>query len=376
MNIFVTCSEGTEPLLIEELRQMGYAHAQEGFRGVYVEEASEDAIYKINYCSRLAIRVLLPLVKFRCFDQKSLYKNAYAFDWRPYFQPNSTFAIDANVHHRSLRNSLFAAQVVKDAICDQFRSRTGGRPSISIQNPDVQLNLFIHDEKGVISLDTSGTPLHKRGYRQEKGEAPLQETLAAALLALAKYQGTEIVFDPCCGSGTILIEAALIASQTPPGYLRQRWGFMQLPEFSMEKWLKVKAEADSQRKPLLPGHFFGCDNNKEMVRISKVNLRAAGFHRDIDIVHADFREYDPPTLPNFVISNPPHGLRLETDSDVLAKLYRSLGELLKSKSTKPGRGFVFTGNLQLAKEIGLNPKQRHVIHNNGVESRFLEFDIY
>src|ERR1700722_11611855 len=125
MNIFVTCSEGIEPLLIEELSQLGYTHTQQGFRGVYVEEVSDEAIYKINYCSRLAIRVLLRLVKFRCFDQKSLYKSIHAFDWQPYFQSNSTFAIDANVHHHSLRNSLFAAQLAKDAICDQLRAKTG-----------------------------------------------------------------------------------------------------------------------------------------------------------------------------------------------------------------------------------------------------------
>src|SRR5262249_15308890 len=146
----------------------------------------------------------------------------------------------ANVNHRRLHNSLFAAQVAKDAICDRMRKETGGRPSVQIQHPDVQLNLFIQQQYGLISLDTSKEPLHKRGYRLEAVEAPLQETLAAAILRLARYSKELIFLDPCCGSGTFLIEAALIATQTPPGYLRKEWGFMRHPEYDSSEWLKVR----------------------------------------------------------------------------------------------------------------------------------------
>lgn len=373
--IFVTCSQELEPLLLEELAGLGFEKLRKGFRGVYMEEATLADIYRINYCSRLASRVLLPLKRFRCYNAKSLYKDIYSIDWGPYIPEGKTFAIDANVTHNQLRNSLFASQVVKDAICDQFREKTGKRPNVNPANPDIQLNLFIREPLATISFDTSGTPLHKRGYRMDAVEAPMQETLAAALLTIAKYQETEILCDPCCGSGTLLIEAALMASHTPPGYLRQTWGFMRLPEFSQKEWLKVRMEADKNRKALPPGHLFGCDVNKNAVRISKTNLRAAGFHQTVEIVQSDFREYEPPVQPTLVCTNPPHGKRLD-EAENLKPLYRALGDFLKRKTAKPSRGFIFTGNLDLAKEVGLSPKRRYVIYNSGIESRLLEFDLY
>ena len=174
----------------------------------------------------------------------------------PFFKEGATFAIDANVNNRELRNSLFAAQVVKDAICDQMRQRTGRRPSVQVQNPDVQINLFIQQQNGVISFDTSGEPLHKRGYRQESVEAPIQESLAAAILRLARYTKDQILLDPCCGSGTFLIEAALMATNTPPGYLRKYWGFMRHPGYDNAAWLKVRNQIDEKRIPLDPGHIW------------------------------------------------------------------------------------------------------------------------
>ncbi len=373
--LFVTCSTGMEGLLQEELGELGFQKTHAGFRGVHVEEADPDALYRINYCSRIAGRVLLPMKKFRCFHAKALYQEIMAIDWIPYIAQGKTFAIDANVTHKQLRNSLFAAQVVKDAICDQFRTKTGRRPSVNPKNPDVQLNLFIHEPWATISFDTSGTPLYKRGYRQDVVEAPMQETLAAALLRIAGYRKEAILCDPCCGSGTLLIEAALIASQTPPGYLRQKWGFMDLPEFSTSVWDKVKAEADAKRQTLSAGHYFGCDINKNAVRICKGNLRVAGFHQAVEVVASDFRDYTPPVLPNWIIANPPHGRRLE-DEESLKGLYRALGEFMKQKSAKPAKGFVFTGSMELAKEVGLAPTRRHVVDNSGIESRFLEFDLY
>lgn len=375
MELFVTCAEGIEPLLTEELQQIGFSNLRPGYRGVYVQNADLNTVYKINYSSRLAMRVLSPLTRFRCFDQRSLYRGVSQVDWLELIPRHKTFAIDANVSHKNLRNSLFASQVAKDAICDQYRERTGIRPSVSPKDPDIQLNLFIRDDKAILSFDTSGMPLHKRGYRQESGEAPMQETLAAALLKMAGYHKDAVLCDPCCGSGTILIEAALMATNTAPGYLRQKWGFMDLPGFSSQDWLKVKNEIDALRQPLSSGMLFGCDISKDIVRICKTNLRAAGFLSQVDIQQYDFRNYTPPKLPNLIIANPPHGIRLET-TDPLRSLYRALGDFLKNKSARPAKGFVFTSNMELAKEVGLKPTQRHVLHNSGIESRFLEFDLF
>lgn len=374
-DLFVTCSSTLEPLLAQELLEMGFEGVTLGYRGVYVKDSSLDAIYRINYCSRIASRVLLPLCRFRCRNRNDLYEGADSIDWLKYIPKDKTFAIDANVSHPELRNSLFAAQIVKDAVCDQFRAKTGDRPIVNPGSPDVQLNLFIHHGFAIISLDTSGEPLHKRGYRQETVEAPVRESLAAAILRLAQYQGTEVVYDPCCGSGTLLIEAAFIATRTPAGFLRKHWGFMLMPEFSHSAWLKIKLDADAKRIPIQKDRFFGSDNNKNAVHTSKINLRAAGFHQFVEIVHRDFREYEPRISPTFLVSNPPHGRRLD-DTEFLKPVYRALGDFMKRNMAKPSKGFIFTGNLDLAKEVGLAPLQRHVLSNSGIESRLLEYEIY
>ncbi len=380
MTLFVSCGPGLEPLLVDELNEFGFKEISVGFCGVYVRPGSDldvmKAIYAINYRSRLASRVLLPLRQFRCYDEKTLYQGADKIEWFRYLRPGLTFAIDANVSHQKLRNSLFCAQVVKDAICDQIRGATGSRPSVDVQNPDVQLNLFIHGNDAVLSFDTSGDPLHKRGYRQDAGEAPLQESMAAALLRIAQFKGDEIVIDPCCGSGTLLIEAALIASQISPGYLRKRWGFFNLPGFSNDLWLSIKNDADSYRRALSPKQMYGCEIKPEVARLCRANLRAAGFLDAIEILRTDFVEFVPSVQPNFLITNPPHGKRLKNDKSSLFALYRSLGDFMKRKMAKPSRGFVFVGDIELAKEVGLAAKRRHVISNSGVDSRLLEFDLF
>lgn len=374
--IFITCAQGLEPILIQELEELGFSRAHPGFRGVFVKIQDFSDIYRLNYCSRIAGRVLFPLSSFKCYDKKALYKAIFQLDWFSLFKSaKTTFSIDANVNHRLIRNSLFAAQIAKDAICDQLREKWGERPNIDLKNPDVQLNLFIQGDQATLALDTSGAPLYKRGYRLDSVEAPMQENLAAAILRLAGYQQQEILCDPCCGSGTILIEAALMASKTPPGYMRQKWGFMQMPEFSSSEWLKVKMEADQKRQKLTKGHFLGIEINKNAVRICKTNIRAAGFLQDIEVIQNDFRDYLPQVPPTLLVTNPPHGKRLDNVDD-LRPLYRALGDFMKQRMAKPSRGFVFTGNYDLSKEVGLAASRRHVLHSGGVESRLLEFDLY
>lgn len=228
-NVFVTCAQGLEKLLCQELEELGISGIKLGFKGVYVQEGTIEDVYHINYCSRIAGRVLVPIKHFRCRDRKVLYQNCAEIDWLSYIPKGKTFAIDANVKNPQLRNSLFAAQVMKDAICDQFREKFGERPNVDTRNPDIQLNLFIQNEEAIVSFDTSGVPLHKRGYRTENVQAPIQESLAAALLRIAGYKGHENFCDPCCGSGTFLIEAAMIATITPPGFLRKNGDLCTFP---------------------------------------------------------------------------------------------------------------------------------------------------
>ncbi len=377
MDLFVTCAKGLEPLLAEELESLGYSSSP-GFRGVNLKDVSMDAIYRINYQSRIATRVLLHLHHFQCYDSKSLYNAALKIDWQSYVPMGKTIAIDSNVSHPKLRNSLFAAQVLKDAICDQLKEKMGERPNVNIKNPDIQLNLYIYENRGVISFDTSGDSLGKRGYRHESVEAPMQENLAAALLTIARYRGTDILCDPCCGSGTLLIEAALIASKTAPGYLRTKWGFQSLPEYDEAKWLDVKNQIDAMRVDLPKNCIFGSDINKQAVHAATVNLRSSGFHRSIDIIQSDVSELNPKVPPTLVITNPPYGVRLE-GIDHLCHLYREIGHFMKRKMAtepKPTKGFVLTGSPLLAKEVGLHVSKRHIIFNGGIEARLLEFDIY
>lgn len=375
MSLFVSCAATLEPLLYQELIELGVSSLKIGYRGVYINQWDWATIYKVNYGSRLANRVLLPLLRFKCFNQNGLYRGASEFDWSKLLNNKLSFAIDANVHHRELRNSLFAAQVVKDAICDQMRERTGERPSVNPQEPDVQLNLYIDREMASLTFDTSGLPLNKRGYRIESVEAPMQETLAAAIVRLSEYKGDKLLLDPCCGSGTLLIEAALSATHTPPGYLRKEWGFMRHPEYDSISWLRVKNELDQHRIPLKSQTLMGLDINKTAIRVCKINLKAAGFLQNIEVIQRDFREFKPVIPPDFMVTNPPHGRRLE-EEESLKPLYRALGDFMKQQCAKPSKGFIFTSSMELAKEVGLTTTKRHVLVSGGLDSRLLEYDIY
>lgn len=374
MELFVTCSSHLEPLLEQELADLGFTRLRQGFRGVYCEADSFEAVYTINYLSRFASRVLLPLKDFPCRGPEELYRSARAISWLPFFSKAQTFAIDANVDHPLLRNSLYAAQVVKDAICDQLVEKTGRRPNVQTYRPDLQLNLFIRGKQGTLSFDTSGDPLHKRGYRQETSDAPLQETLAAAMLKLADYKAEDVMIDPCAGSGTLLIEAAMLASNTPAGFYRTHYGFQHHPEFNEQAWLKVRNDADSKKVPLKKGHFFGIEVNRNTHRIALANLRASGFYKDVDMQLGDFRDHTPKVPYTFLLTNPPYGKRLE-DPEFLAPLYRALGTFMKTHMAKPARGYVLCGNL-LTKEIGLAANKRIILDNGGIEARLLAFDLY
>ena len=212
--LFISCADHLEPLLTEELKTLGLVDLKLGFRGIYAPNTLEN-IYKINYLSRLATRVLLPLAQFPCPDTDTLYNETKKIPWLDYLDETKTIAIDANINHPQIRHSLYGAQLVKDAICDLIREKKGARSSVDVKNPDLQLNIFIQKNRATLSLDTSGAPLYKRGWKEGNVEAGLPETLAAAILMRANYSQREILCDPFCGSGTFLIEAACMATQTP-----------------------------------------------------------------------------------------------------------------------------------------------------------------
>ncbi|MFA6915703.1 MAG: THUMP domain-containing protein [Parachlamydiales bacterium] len=326
--IFVTCGPGLEELLAAELQRLGCLFLKEGFRGVYVDEASLEDCCRINYCSRIATRVLWPLVRFKCNNRDALYKAALDIPWEKIVNKRATIAIDSNVtNNNQFNNSHFAGLVVKDALCDRLRDLRGERPSVNIEEPDVQINLHVSGYHGTIYLDTSGIPLHKRGYRLDGGMAPLQENLAAAILQLIGYDGSGVLCDPLCGSGTFLAEAALMATGTAPGFLRTKWGFMNHPHFKQEEWLKLKNTIDRLRRPLAKNSILGVDCNSSVIQICKKNLRAAGFHNDIQVEHTDFTETSFKGPIKWIVANPPYDRRLSSGPQA-GQLYSLLSQFI------------------------------------------------
>jgi len=324
--LFVTCPHGFEFLLRKELRELGIEQVAEGFCGVFIPKNREN-IYLVNYLSRIATRVLWPITQFLCKDKEDLYQNCRRLPWSEFMSVSTTFAIDANVTHPNLTNSLFASLVVKDAICDFFRDTTGSRPSVDKQFPDVQLNLFIQKGKATLYVDTSGAPLHKRGWRDVNTEATLHESLAAALLLYTGYTREKVLCDPFCGSGTFLVEAAMIATDTPPGFLRKKWGFFHLPEFDKDHWTNWRNDQDAKRVPIEKRRFFGSDKNREASDICKTHLRKLGFASAVEIHYEDIEHYSPSSKPDYIMSNPPYGKRLETSRSLLL----SMGAFLRDK---------------------------------------------
>ncbi len=358
-HLFVSCVRGLEPLLAEELAELGVPDAREGFCGVYVSGNSHELIYRLNYGSRLASRILLPLVAFGCHNRETLYKAALRVDWNSVIPQGRTFAIDANVSHEKLRHSLFAAQVVKDAICDQLREKRGERPSVQVRDPDVQLNLFVHDAKGVISLDTSGAPLHRRGYRARNVAAPLQETLGAAVLRLAGFRPEMSLCDPCAGGGTFLSEAYLMATRTPPAFFRRRFGFEEMAGFDRASWEMVRRVADDGRVAKSEARLVGCEVLREVYSICTENLTGCGA-RGVKVMCADFRRAD---LPRFdrIVTNPPHGLRLKGEEE----LYPQIGDFIRDHLNADGEAWLVIGEEGRPEAFGLKVVSTRRVSNGG-----------
>ncbi len=373
MNIFISCIPGLEPALEKELESLG-VKGQTAYGGVSLTDVTFDQIYDFNLMLRTASRVLISLAKFPCTTKEELYDGACAIEWERYFSKMPTFAIDATVVSHHFNNSLFAAQVVKDAICDVLRKKMGVRPSVETRRPEVQINLYLDSQTASIAFDSSGVPLHERGYRKEQVKAPLRENLAAGLLLLTGYSGSDLLVDPCAGSGTFLLEAAMMATNTPPNILRRRFGFMGHPGYSEKRWLEVRAQWIEKKRDL-PGKILGIERDPASFRLMEENIARAGFAGKITSLQADFRTAQLPFAPTCIITNPPYGKRL-SEEKALEGLYQALGQFMKQKSHHPGVGAIFTASAYLTKKIGLKSRQRFSIMNGGMECRLLVYDLF
>ncbi len=325
---FAQIAGGLEPEGANELTWLGAKKISQAYRGMYFD-ATPATLYKINYQSRLVTRVLAPLIEFDCHSDKYLYKTARNIRWTDFLDTDSTFAVFANVAHSNIDHSKFAALRLKDAIVDDFRERTGQRPSIDPRNPDVWLNLHIQNNHATISLDTSGGSLHRRGYRQATNKAPIQETVGAAVIRYAEWDGSTKLYDPFCGSGTLLLEGLMHYTNMPAAYLRSRFGFERLPDFDAEVWNTVRKEAESQIKELPEGLIAGSDRDAESIEMAKTNAMQLKGGKNIAFDVSDFRALK--SLEGYtIVANPPYGLRMG-NSTMMADLYKSLGDFLKQK---------------------------------------------
>jgi putative N6-adenine-specific DNA methylase len=370
---FAQIADGFEELARKELAALGATQIKSAFRGLHFRTDAA-GLYGINYQSRLVSRVLAPLISFKCEDRTALYQAAKSVDWGALFTIRQTFGIFSNVSgNEKLRHSKFAALCVKDAIADRFRDASGERPDVDKTDPDVWIHLLVSRKHAVISLDTSGGSLHKRGYRKESVAAPMKETLAAAMVLLSGWQGDRPLYDPMCGSGTLLCEAMMIAGRVPAGYLRAGFGFMNLPDFDAAVWRKVKSRADAAIRPVAKGMVSGSDIAHRAVQAARINCQSLPGGEAMKIQCQDYAQID--GLENAVIlCNPPYGIRLNSHQD-LGEFYKALGDFLKRRC-KGSQAYLYFGNREMIKNIGLKPTWKKPLRNAGLDGRVVKYELY
>lgn len=370
---FATCARGLEPVLAEELRQLGAAHVEPGRGGVGFA-GDRVLLYQANLWLRTAIRVLQPLLEAEVATPDELYEAVRSLDWSRWLTPDHTLAVDCNVRDSGITHSRYAALRVKDAICDQFVERTGRRPSVDVERPLIGLNLHIHKNQAVLSLDSSGASLHKRGYRPILTKAPLNEALAAGLVLLAGWDPQTPLVDPLCGSGVIPIEAAWIALRRPPGLTRPRFGFQGWMDYDVELWTALRDEARRNVLRRLPAPITGSDLRHDAVDFASSNARAAGIGHLLQFQVRDIRDFvPPPEGPGLILCNPPYGERIGAEKE-LRELYQTIGEVLRTRGAG-WRAGVFTGNARLARLLGLEPRRTVDLYNGRLPCRLLLFDL-
>jgi putative N6-adenine-specific DNA methylase len=373
MDFFATTAKGIEELLAAELQSLGIAAAAVETGGVRFT-GELDSCYRANLWLRTASRVLMPLAGFPCETPQQLYEGVRSIPWHDFITPQMTLAVDCNLRDSALTHSGFVALKTKDAIVDEVRDRCGSRPNVDTRDPDLRVNVHLVKNRCTVSLDTSGTPLDRRGYRLERNEAPLRETLAAALVMLTGWDGTVPLADPMCGSGTIPIEAALKAARRAPGLLRSSFGFQRWPGFDAALWQRLEEEAHDTALDSLPATITGCDRSARALAVARQNSGRAGVEGMINLLHREVGDFVPPPGPGVLLFNPPYGRRLGEEEE-LKPLYRQIGDVMKQRCTGY-TAWLFTGSAELAKCVGLRASRRIVLFNGPIECRLLKYELY
>ncbi|MEP0365799.1 MAG: THUMP domain-containing protein [Cyclobacteriaceae bacterium] len=370
MKILIKTMHGLEEILAGEIREIGGQNITPLKRSVACE-GNLEFLYKANMHLRTALKILVPIYKFTARNEEQLYNEVYKFDWSQYLNNSQTFAIDNTVFSEFFRHSKYAALKTKDAIVDQFRNKTGVRPSVDIKRPDIQFDLHAFQDQFTISLDSSGDTLNKRGYHEPGHQAPMNEVLAAGLLKLAGWNKEIPLYDPMCGSGTILFEAAMMGMNMPPQINRRDFAFRNWPSYDPTIWNRVVADARaSVRKAKL--QLFGGDIDMTAVRLVEKTIRKLKMNDSISVRKISLDKHIPKTPSGMVITNPPYGERI---GENVNELYKLIGDTLKNHYD----GFdawIISSNMEAFKHVRLRPSKKIVLFNGALECKFQKYEMY
>lgn len=363
--------QGLENVLADELKALGAEDVEPG-RRVVAFKGDKATMYRANFCCRTALRILKPIYKFHAATVDELYEEVKKFRWENVLSPKRTFSIDSTVYSDDFRHSKFVTYRVKDAIADYFTDKFGERPSIRVSNPDVMFDVHISGKEVTLSLDSSGESLHKRGYRVAQTEAPINEVLAAGIIKLSGWDGNSDFYDPMCGSGTFLIEAALIAANINPGVYRNNFAFERWDDFDVELFESIYNDDSGERE--FTHKIYGSDISPKAVGIAKSNAKSARVGKFIDIQVKPFQEItDIPEGGGILITNPPYGERITSDN--MEALYDSIGTMLKNEF-KGFNAWVISENNELFDKIGLKPSVKFPVLNGALECELRQYVIF
>lgn len=362
---------GLEEILAQELLDLGATNIELLKRAVSFD-GDQQLLYKANYYCRTALRILMPINQFTFTDEKDFYLQIKEIPWEQYMDVDQTLSIDSTVNTSIFTHSHFVSQRAKDAIADRFREQLGVRPSVDIENPDMRINLHMYKDVVNVAIDSSGSSLHKRGYHTVNAEAPLSEVLAAGMIMLTGWKGESNFMDWMCGSGTLLIEAAMIAKNIPAGLYREAFAFTKWKDYNHDLWEHIKAEGIKNQQELKVS-IMGSDISAKNLRAAESNIRNAYLHNDIQLKVADFADVRPPEGDGILISNPPYGERMEVDD--LFAMYKDMGNALK-RNFAGYKAWLISSDMRAIKLVGLRPMAKKLLWNGQLECRFVGFDLY
>ena len=363
---------GLEDVLAAELESLGAQNIKIVNRGVSFY-GDKKLLYQANYCCRSTLRILMPIAVFNARNEQELYDEIYKIDWSEFLEVNGTFSVAGVTSYSNITHSKYLALKTKDAIADQFREKFDKRPNVKLDNPDLAINVRIFRDECTVSIDSSGDSLHKRGYRVATGPAPISEVLAAGMVLLSGWDGSTPFIDPMCGSGTIPIEAALIACKIPPGSFREEYSFKHWNNFDEALWQEVKSEADGQINMNIQGSVTGTDRSGRVLQTAKENIKSAGVEQVVNLGVDFMNEVKPPEGDGVMITNPPYGERIKA-SDI-ESLYAEIGDALK-KNFSGYSAWIISSHQEAMKHVGLRASQNLTVFNGPLECRLSNYEMY